>query len=221
MNPVSPNVPRYTVVRTVRGGELRAGMTITAITELSYEWATLDARRLKFLQSYFGGAKAVVAVEGGDKTIAISQLKATDHLQSIVDMPPSLKVARVVDGLGQFMETHGLLEFRVIDTASPSAPAPVRPAQGPAEPPAQPAPDRAPSAEAPAAASTDAAKARKAEKVREVRSCSKPSKAPTRTASGRPAPWKKCWIRAAKDVFPARAWRRQSKRSCARDPLPP
>ena len=144
-------------------------MTITAITELSYEWATLDARRLKFLQSYFGGAKAVVAVEGGDKTIAISQLKATDHLQSIVDMPPSLKVARVVDGLGQFMETHGLLEFRVIDTASPSAPAPVRPAQGPAEPPAQPAPDRAPSAEAPAAASTDAAKARKAEKVREVK----------------------------------------------------
>lgn len=149
-------------------------MTIQAISELSYEWATLDERRLKFLQTYFGGAKAVVAREGGDKTLALQELKSGDHLQAIVEIPPTLKIARVVDGLGQFMEKQGLLEFKVIDPAGGAAPAPPaapsagrpagdRPAQEKVGPPA-PAPE-SPQALAPG---SEAAKRRHTEKVREV-----------------------------------------------------
>src|SRR5579863_6672142 len=140
MSSVSPNAPQGKAVRTVRGADLRTGMTIQAITELSYEWATLDERRLKFLQNYFGGSKAVIAHVGGDKVVALQELKASDHLQSIVDIPATLKVARVVEGLGQFMEKQGLLEFKVLDptgtdTASePSPKSPVAPAPGSTQP---------------------------------------------------------------------------------------
>jgi putative nucleotidyltransferase with HDIG domain len=162
MSPVSSNNPQDSAVRTVSGAELRTGMTIQAITALSYEWATLDERRLKFLQNYFGGSHAVVALEAGDKTIPIRQLKATDHLQSIVEIPQNLKIARVVEGLGQFMEKHGLLEFRVTDPASPPAAAPAAPAKLPAGAPA------APVAPAAKARDTEALKVRQAAKVREV-----------------------------------------------------
>lgn len=143
-------------------------MTIQAISELSYEWATLDERRLKFLQNYFGGSKAVVTIEGGVKTVPITELKASDHLQRIVEIPATLKLARVVDGLGQFMEKHGLLEFRVLD-----------PAGAPAGEPAKAPPPRAPKAAAPPAPpedanepiapGSDAAKRRHVQKVAEVR----------------------------------------------------
>jgi len=136
-------------------------MTIQAITELSYEWATLDERRLKFLQNYFQGAKAVVTVEGGTKTVPLSELNASAHLQGITDMPPALKIARVVDGLGEFMEKHGLLEFRVLEAATlAQEPADVSAAPAAAKPPAGPAESVAPGSEA--------AKQRHAEKVEEV-----------------------------------------------------
>jgi len=151
-------------VRTVRGAELRTGMTIQAITELSYEWATLDERRLKFLQNYFSGSQAVVTVEGGTKTIPIDELKAADHLQGIADVPATLKIARVVDGLGQFMEKHGLQEFKVLD---PAGPAPERQAPPAAQ---KPAPTTPPSAaeEEGMVPGSEAAKRRSMHKVEEV-----------------------------------------------------
>ncbi len=138
---------------------MRAGMVIQAITELSYEWATLDERRLKFLQNYFGGAKAVITIEGGTKTVPFTELNASAHVQGITDIPATLKIARVVDGLGEFMEKHGLLEFRVLE-------APGAPAQEPADLPA--APTTAGDSKAALAPGSAAARQRHAEKVEEV-----------------------------------------------------
>jgi putative nucleotidyltransferase with HDIG domain len=150
-SPVSAKPPQGAAVRTVTGAELRTGMTIQAITALSYEWGTLDERRLKFLQNYFGGATAMIASDAGDNSIPIARLKASDHLQSITEIPANLKVARVVEGLGQFMEKHGLLEFRVIDPWGAESATQAAPAEGRVKP-----------------APTAASRARQAAKVREV-----------------------------------------------------
>jgi HD-GYP domain-containing protein (c-di-GMP phosphodiesterase class II) len=110
-------------------------MVITEVTELSFEYATLDAKGVRFLQTYFRGAKALVATEQGQRTVPVTQLRPRDNLSAIVDIPATLKIAKVVEGMSQFMEQHGLLEFKVNDPA-PETPAVLRPAPpAPPEPP--------------------------------------------------------------------------------------
>jgi len=118
------------IPRKVRFNELKPGMTITEVSELSFDYATLDAKGVKFLQTYFRGANAVVATEQGEHTVPVAQLKVQDNLSTIVDIPDSLKIAKVVQGLAQFMESHGLLEFKVNEEGQP-APAVLRPVAPP------------------------------------------------------------------------------------------
>ena len=99
--------------RTVRADELNPGMVIEEVTELSFDYATLDEKSLKFLKNAFKGAKAVLVGEDGIRTVPIEQLKTFDPLQGIVNIPPTLKIASVVAGMGAAMEKYGLLEFKV------------------------------------------------------------------------------------------------------------
>jgi putative nucleotidyltransferase with HDIG domain len=117
--------------RKVRFDELQPGMTIREVTELSFDYATLDEKGVKFLKTYFRGASALVDTEQGQRTVPLAQLRARDNLSSIVDVPESLKIAKVVPGTAQFMEKHGLLEFKVSDP--PGAPA-AKPAPAAAQP---------------------------------------------------------------------------------------
>ncbi len=132
-------------------------MTIREVTELSFDYATLDDKGVKFLQTYFRGAKALVATEQGQKTVPVIQLKVRDNLSAIVDVPETLKIARVVEGMSQFMEKHGLLEFKVNEAAG-AVPVAARPT--PAAP--QPDPPRL-------APGSEEAKERSKAKVQEVR----------------------------------------------------
>jgi HD-GYP domain-containing protein (c-di-GMP phosphodiesterase class II) len=100
--------------KTVRVQELRPGMVIREITELSFDYATLDPKTVQFLQSNFKGAKAVVMKDSGRQSIPISDLKPFDNLRAITDLPPTLKIASVAPGLAQSMEKRGFLEFKVV-----------------------------------------------------------------------------------------------------------
>ncbi len=97
----------------VKASQLTAGMTIVEVSELSFDYATLDTARLKFVQSGFKGATAVITDETGRKEIPIEQLREFDHLQEITAIPEDLKLAKVVEKMGEVMEKHGLLEFMV------------------------------------------------------------------------------------------------------------
>lgn len=101
--------------RKVKVDDLRPGMVIEEITELSFDYAILDQNGLTFLQSTFKGSQAVVMGEGGTRTIPVSELKSFDPLQSIVAIPPALKVAQVVPGLAEQLKGKGLLEFKVVE----------------------------------------------------------------------------------------------------------
>jgi putative nucleotidyltransferase with HDIG domain len=100
-------------LQTVRFDGLEPGMTIREVTELSLDYATLDDQRLQFLRAQFTGAKAALHTEQGRKVVPLADLKSKDSLAAILEIPPTLKIARVVQGLGPYMEKHGLLGFRV------------------------------------------------------------------------------------------------------------
>jgi HD-GYP domain-containing protein (c-di-GMP phosphodiesterase class II) len=100
--------------KTVKVKDLRPGMTIREITELSFEYATLDPKSVQFLQTNFKGATAVVTKESGRQSIPIDQLQPFDNLNAIVDIPATLKLATVAPGLAQSMEKYGFLEFKVL-----------------------------------------------------------------------------------------------------------
>lgn len=108
--------------RTVRADELNPGMVIEEVTELSFDYASLDEKSLKFLKNAFKGAKAVLVGGDGVKTVAVEELKLYDSLQSILSISPSSKIATVVEGMGAAMEKYGLLEFKVSQSGK-SAPA--------------------------------------------------------------------------------------------------
>lgn len=97
----------------VKVRELLPGMTIQEITELSFDYASLDESHVKFLQTAFKGAQAVLVNEEGVHTVPVEELKPLDPLQSVIGIPPTLKAANVVPGLAQFLEKNGLLEFKV------------------------------------------------------------------------------------------------------------
>ncbi|MEE8434693.1 MAG: HD domain-containing protein, partial [bacterium] len=97
-------------------------MVIVEVTELSFDYASLDEKSLKFLKNAFKGANAVLVGEDGVRTVAVEDLKLFDPLQSILNISPSLKIANVVDGMGATMEKYGLLEFKVSQSGK-SAPA--------------------------------------------------------------------------------------------------
>ena len=100
--------------RKVKVTELRPGMTIQEITELSFDYASLDEEHVKFLQTTFKGASAVLVGEDGLRTTTVDQLKAFDPLQSITAIPATLKIAKIEPGSAKFLEKHGLLEFKVL-----------------------------------------------------------------------------------------------------------
>jgi putative nucleotidyltransferase with HDIG domain len=107
--------------RKVKVAELRPGMTIEEITELSFDYASLDEEHVKFLQSTFKGAKAVLVGENGTETAPVEALKPFDPLQSIVSIPAALKIAKIAAGSARFLEQHGLLEFKVVqDSGAPA-----------------------------------------------------------------------------------------------------
>ncbi|MBI4084265.1 MAG: HD domain-containing protein [Candidatus Lambdaproteobacteria bacterium] len=97
----------------VKAADLRPGMVIHEIVDLSFEYATLDARTLQFLQSNFRGALALVSGEQGSHEVPVEQLKEFDQVQAIVNIPATLKLAQVVPGLGDALEKRGFLEFKV------------------------------------------------------------------------------------------------------------
>jgi putative nucleotidyltransferase with HDIG domain len=107
--------------RKVKVAELRPGMTIEEITELSFDYASLDEEHVKFLKVTFKGASAVLVGEDGLRTAPVEQLKAFDPLQGITAIPAALKVARIEPGSARFFEQHGLLEFKVVqDSGGPA-----------------------------------------------------------------------------------------------------
>ena len=89
-------------------------MIIHEVSELSFDYATLDEKHLRFLQNAFTGASVLTLDEGGQKSIPVADLKVFDQIQAITEIPPGLKIAKVVDGLAPLMEKNGLLEFKVI-----------------------------------------------------------------------------------------------------------
>ncbi|MCZ6557518.1 MAG: HD domain-containing protein [SAR324 cluster bacterium] len=97
----------------VKANQLVQGMTIVEVTEMSFDFATLDTEKLKFVQIGYKGATAVITDHSGRKEIPIEHLKEFDHLQEITNIPAQLKLAKVVTGMGALMEKHGLLEFMV------------------------------------------------------------------------------------------------------------
>lgn len=108
----------------VKAKELQPGMVIKEITELSIDYAMLDETTVNFLQGAFIGASAVILVDTGALTIPIGKLKPFDQLQSIVNIPGSLKTARVTDDVITLALKNGLQEFKVSteDGAAPKAP---------------------------------------------------------------------------------------------------
>ena len=104
--------------RKVKLADLQVGMTIEEVTELSFDYASLDDEHLKFLKSTFKGAQAVLVGEDGMRTAPVEQLKPFDPLQSIVQIPGSLKAARIDAGALEFLRKHGLLEFKVVETSA-------------------------------------------------------------------------------------------------------
>jgi putative nucleotidyltransferase with HDIG domain len=97
----------------VKASQLTPGMTIVEVSELSFDFATLDPDKLKFIKSAFKGANAVITDESGRKELPVEELKEFDQLQEIVAIPENLKIAKVVEGMGATLEKNGLLEFLV------------------------------------------------------------------------------------------------------------
>ena len=76
--------------KTVTVQELQSGMIIREITELSFEYATLDPKTVQFLQTNFKGANAVVVKDTGRETVSISAVQPFDHVEAITDIPSTL-----------------------------------------------------------------------------------------------------------------------------------
>ncbi|HKI99543.1 MAG TPA: HD domain-containing phosphohydrolase [bacterium] len=102
-------------------------MTIEEITELSFDYASLDEEHVKFLKSTFKGATAVLVGEDGTRTAPVEELSPFDPLQSIINIPSTLKSSKVESGSAHFLEQHGLLEFKVVhDSGSPAVRTPTK-----------------------------------------------------------------------------------------------
>jgi len=99
--------------KTVTVQELRSGMIIREIIELSFDYATLDPKTVQFLQSNFKGANAVVVKDAGRESVPIGEVRPFDHVEAITDIPSTLKIATVVPGLAASMEKRGFLAFKV------------------------------------------------------------------------------------------------------------
>jgi len=100
-------------LHTLKAHQLQPGMTIHEITELSFDFAALDEKTLQFLKKHFQGAQAIVGTDAGEKSVSVEELKQFDQLQAITAIPPSLKIAKIVQGLPEQLERTGFLEFRV------------------------------------------------------------------------------------------------------------
>ena len=88
-------------------------MVIVEVSEFSFDYATLDADKLKFLQTEFKGTTAIVMGDSGNREVPIAELKEFDHVESLTNIPSDLKLATVVDGVGPKLEKLGLVEFMV------------------------------------------------------------------------------------------------------------
>jgi len=102
-----------TAKKNVAVDDLQPGMVISEITELSFDYANLDAKTAQFLKTNFKGAQAVLIVEDGQKTVPVEELAEFDQVSGIVSIPDSLKVAKIVPGLAESLRKRGFLEFKV------------------------------------------------------------------------------------------------------------
>ena len=93
--------------KRLKARQLVPGMTLLEVSELSFDYATLDSAKLNFIQTAFKGACAVSIGEHGRTEIPIEELREFDHLQEIVAIPETLKIANIVEGLGEMMEKRG------------------------------------------------------------------------------------------------------------------
>lgn len=110
--------------QTVKANQLRPGMVILEVSELSFDFGTLDPALVKFVQNGFAGATAVVVGDAGKEEIPVAQLKEFDQLQEITNIPGNLKLAKVAQGMGALMEKKGLLEFKVAIAGDAPVPSP-------------------------------------------------------------------------------------------------
>ena len=97
--------------KRVKAADLKPGMVIHEICDLSYKFSTLDSKQINFLKLNFKGSSACILEGQEERTIPIEDLKELDHLKSIKEIPETLKVARVVAGAGTLFQQKGLLEF--------------------------------------------------------------------------------------------------------------
>lgn len=101
------------ISRQIKWDELEAGMIIEEVTELSIDYASLDPDTLKFVQTTFKGAQALVAGEDGHKAVPVEELQPFDTIQGLTDIAPDLTIAVVVPGSPQYLEQNGMLSFRI------------------------------------------------------------------------------------------------------------
>ncbi len=105
-------------------GELRPGMVIEEVTELSIDYTSLAPDTLRFLQINFRGAQAVVSDdEAQRRTVPVEQLQPFDQVQALTGISPELAIARVIPGTAEYLEQHGMLACKVSESEDFGAPA--------------------------------------------------------------------------------------------------
>lgn len=100
---------------TLTYDQLRPGMVIREITELSFSYATLDAETVNFLKANFRGASCLLIRDSGLESLPISELVELDQLEAIIRMPEDLRIAKVVVGLPESLCKKGFTKFKVIE----------------------------------------------------------------------------------------------------------
>ena len=99
--------------RRVNVQDLKPGMILEEILELSIDYASLDPDSLNFVQTIFRGTSAVVVDDSGTRHVRIDQLQPFDQIQSIVDISSDLIIAQVIPGTAKYLEQRGILACKV------------------------------------------------------------------------------------------------------------
>ncbi len=100
---------------TLTYDQLRPGMVIREITELSFSYATLDTETVNFLKANFRGASCLLIRDSGLESLPISELEELDQLEAIIKVPEDLRIAKVVPGLPESLCKKGFMKFKVTD----------------------------------------------------------------------------------------------------------
>ncbi|MDH4225339.1 MAG: HD domain-containing protein [Deltaproteobacteria bacterium] len=101
------------ITKKIKVRDLRPGMVILEISELSFDYNVLDTRTIRFLQTSLAGSKAIVLKNSGQKVIPISDIKPFDHLLALTQIPQNLEFAKVGADSSGLLAKQGFLEFSV------------------------------------------------------------------------------------------------------------